>query len=288
MFSVKKIKVKQYDEYILEDKAAGTRAVIVPERGGSLSSFSLNNEEFIYLDEGDFYGEDRPRCGMPVLFPCCGRSEEEKVFLKGKEFPMPIHGIAHTNPWTVKESKKDNCAALTIEFKADENTSRFYPYNFKVTYTYELKGNKLTVKQQYKNEDTEDMPFGFGFHPYFKVSAVNNVEVTVNAEEAVNCVTGEKEEIVNPIVLPMEPMVHHAYTGAKDSVIAKDIKAGKEVKINFDEHYTNLILWSLTDKNFLCVEPWNDMPNSLNTGAKNTLAPGESLNSIMEIHIATF
>lgn len=287
MFSVKKIKVKQYDEYILEDKNAGTKAVIVPQRGGSLSSFTLNDEEYIYLDEVDFYGDDRPRCGMPVLFPCVGRSEEEKVHLKGRDYPMPIHGIAHTSPWIVKDSKEDNCAALTIEFKADENTAKFYPYNFKVTYTYELMGNKLTVKQQYKNEDIEDMPFGFGFHPYFKVSAVNNVEVTVNAEEAVNCVTGEKEEIINPIVLPMEPMVHHAYSGAKDSVVARDIKAGKEVKINFDEHCTNLILWSLTDKNFLCVEPWNDMPNSLNTGAKNTVKPGEVLNSSMEILISS-
>lgn len=288
MFSVTENKVKQYKEYTLEDLKVGTKVVIVPERGGTLSSFTLNNEEFIYLDEENFYGEDRPRCGMPVLFPCCGRSDDEKVYLEGKEFPMPIHGIAHINPWCVKEFTQKDSASLTVEFKANENTKKNYPYDFKVTYTYELKGNKLTLKQNYKNEGNEDMPFGFGFHPYFKISNVSNIEVEVKAEAGINCVTGEKEPVINPVVLPLEPMVHMAFLGAKDRVNARDFKTGNEVTVNFDEHCSNLILWSITENNFLCIEPWNDMPNSLNTGAKNTLKPGEELNSSMDIIISKF
>ena len=288
MFSVTENKVKQYKEYTLKDLKAGTKAVIVPERGGTLSSFTLNSEEFIYLDEENFYGEDRPRCGMPVLFPCCGRSENEKVFLEGKEYPMPIHGIAHTSPWCVKEFSEENCSRITLEFKADDFTRKYYPYEFKVTYTYELKGNKLTVRQNYKNEGNKDMPFGFGFHPYFNISDVENVEVDVKAEVGINCVTGEKEPVINPVVLPREPMVHRAFLGAKDRVVSRDNKTGNQIEVNFDEYCANLILWSITENNFLCIEPWNDMPNALNTGAKNTLKPGEELNSSMSITISKF
>lgn len=285
MYKVNESSSRKFKEYVLEDLNAGTRAVIVPERGGILSSFSLNSKEFIYFDEENFYGDDRPRCGMPILFPCCGRTNEEKYTVSGKEYPMPIHGIAHTSAWSVKEFKDEEKASVTIELASNEESKKYYPFDFKVTYTYELQGSKLTLNQIYKNEGQVPMAFGFGFHPYFNISGLENVELEVNAKGALNFITGALEPFENPVKMPIMPESHGLFMGAEKKIISRDKVLGNQIQVEFDNHYGIMMLWSLREKNFLCIEPWNDMPNALNTGAKNLLNPGEELRSTMSITI---
>ena len=45
---------------------------ITPEKGGMATSFTKAGEEYLWLRDKNFESADRPRCGIPILFPNCG------------------------------------------------------------------------------------------------------------------------------------------------------------------------------------------------------------------------
>ena len=42
---------------------------VCPEKGGMVISFKKGNEEYIWLRDGNFEKDERPRCGIPILSP---------------------------------------------------------------------------------------------------------------------------------------------------------------------------------------------------------------------------
>ena len=45
---------------------------VTPEKGGMATSFTKAGEEYLWLRDKNFESTDRPRCGVPILFPNCG------------------------------------------------------------------------------------------------------------------------------------------------------------------------------------------------------------------------
>ena len=101
MFTVTKTTQGAYTAYVLADTGAGTTATVVPEKGGMVTSFTKNGDEYSWLREPNFSQPERPRCAMPVLFPMCGRAPQDANTFGGKSYPMIIHGIVHSMPWQV-------------------------------------------------------------------------------------------------------------------------------------------------------------------------------------------
>ena len=65
--------------------------VDVNENGAELWSIKSKKTGIEYLWQGNAeYWKGR----APILFPICGRLFEGKYFYDGKEYAMPIHGIA--------------------------------------------------------------------------------------------------------------------------------------------------------------------------------------------------
>ena len=104
MFTVTKTTQGAYTAYVLADTGAGTTATVVPEKGGMVTSFTKNGDEYSWLREPNFSQPERPRCAMPVLFPMCGRAPQDANIFGGKSYPMIIHGIVHSMPWQVVET----------------------------------------------------------------------------------------------------------------------------------------------------------------------------------------
>ena len=49
---------------------------VTPEKGGMATSFTKNGEEYLWLRDKNFESTDRPRCGIPILFPNCGKPDD--------------------------------------------------------------------------------------------------------------------------------------------------------------------------------------------------------------------
>lgn len=274
MFLVER-NISLYEQFILKDTEAGTSAVVTPERGGMLTGLSKDGKEYIYINEENFNSAERPRCAMPVLFPACGKTENDTYQVSGKPYEMPGHGIAHISKWQKIGESTDGSAAVTIMLKPDAFIKERYPFDFEIRYTYSLKGSLLSVKQEYINHGDMVMPFSIGFHPYFRISDIHNLSFDINAAN-----------IIPPQTRKLEPYrgdVHFPY-GTNDSVILTNAQGyagftdkadGRNIKVKYDSNFSNIVLWSMKQDAFICVEPWTALTNSLNNGSAYKLEPGD-------------
>jgi len=283
MYIVEK-RTSDFEEFILKDTEFDTMAVVAPSRGGMLIGLSKNGLEYMFTNE-NLHSEERPRCAMPVLFPCCGRTKDEIYYVDGKAYPMGIHGLVHLCKWEKVAESTDNEASITISLKANDFTKKSYPFDFEIRYTYSLKGGILTVYQEYENLGDAVMPVSFGFHPYFKVSDVHNVKFDINAENIIPAQTGKVEKYKGEVNFPFGTNDSVILTEAKEHAAFTDTADNRSVQVTFDGNFTNVVVWSGEQDKYICVEPWSGLPNSLNTGDNYKLQPKETLKATMGIEI---
>ena len=73
-----------YEQYVITDPAAKTSLTITPERGGMITGFTLDGDEYIWTRRPNFSECSRPRFGVPVLFPSCGNPDGGVHLFDGK------------------------------------------------------------------------------------------------------------------------------------------------------------------------------------------------------------
>ena len=60
---------------------------VTPEKGGMATSFTKNGDEYLWLRDKNFESTDRPRCGIPILFPNCGKPDGGVHHFGGTAYP---------------------------------------------------------------------------------------------------------------------------------------------------------------------------------------------------------
>ena len=151
---------------------------VTPEKGGMATSFTRNGEEYLWLRDKNFESTDRPRCGVPILFPSCGKPDGGVHLFDGAAYPMEVHGFADLLPWQVKTAADD---AIELTLAPNGLTKFVYPFDFLLTMRYTLAGPRAELALTVENTGTKPLPFSVGFHPYFGVSAVENVTFDIKA-----------------------------------------------------------------------------------------------------------
>ena len=150
-----------YEQYVITDPEAKTALTITPERGGMITSFTLDGEEFVWTRRPNFSECNRPRFGVPVLFPSCGNPDNGVHIFDGKAYPMETHGFADLCAWEVESVGPDG---VTLALESTPLTKFLYPFDFTLLLNYNLEGNKALVSLTVINEGDTDMPFSFGSH----------------------------------------------------------------------------------------------------------------------------
>ena len=250
-------------------------AVILPEKGATAISLQKDGMEFLYCWEENLDSPERPRCGIPFLFPTFGRMQEETYRWNGKEYHMAIHGFAHTSPWSVEAYNPDSLV-LTLTGPA----KGIYPFACLVRLTFSIVGGALEIRQEYKNLDTEPMPYAFGFHPYFLLGRLENAAVHVCADARIDFTTGMMLPFGQGTVTLKEPEnapeAGAALAGLKSPVVLDIPAEHRRITMTFSPDFPQLVLWHPKGAPFLCAEPINGSPNGFNTGNHLTLQPNET------------
>lgn len=274
----------QYATLTLADD--GCALTVTPEKGGMATSFTKNGEEYLWLRDGNFESTDRPRCGIPILFPNCGRPDGGVHQFGGSAYPMEIHGFADLVPWTVQQAT-DEAIVLTL---APNGLTKFvYPFDFLLTMRYTLSGNRAELALTVKNNGDKPMPFSFGFHPYFAASALENVDFDIQAKTCSEDAKGPQPTAPAKLTLTRKPGSADSIrllTGVESPMSFSDSGNGHRVTVDFDDHFGNGVLWQQDAERFVCMEPWNGWANSVNEeGRHEELAPGASLTACWGITI---
>lgn len=276
---------KQYKTYILSDDSTGSQIEVVPERGGLVTSWQINGQEVFYLDSDRFTHPDLSvRGGNPILFPLCGNVPDDTYSVDGKNYKIKQHGFARELAWIATEQSSDGKASLTVELGSNEQTKTVYPFDFHLAFTYQLRGNTLEIRQEYKNLSSVPMPFSSGFHPYFLCGDKNQIEVDIPSANYQDNKTKDNFAFDGKFNFDQDEIdsVFGNLSSRSTSVIDNDRKL--KIAINYDDFYTYLVFWTVKGKDFYCLEPWSATRNALNTKEHLTvLAPNSSCTAVVSI-----
>ena len=275
-----------YEQYVITDAEAKTELVITPERGGMITGFSLNGEEYIWTRHPNFSECNRPRFGVPVLFPNCGLPDNGVHIFDGKAYPMENHGFADLCAWDVESVGPDG---VTLILESTPLTKFLYPFDFTLLLNYNLEGNKALVSLTVINEGNTDMPFSFGYHPYFTASKLENVEFDIKCATCSENAKGEQPAAPEKITLARKEGADNSVrllTGVQFPMTLTDKGTGHKVTVDADETFENGVLWQQDAESFVCMEPWNGWANSVNEDGKHeVLEPDEAMTSEWSITI---
>lgn len=253
------------------------RAQIAPDKGGTLVQLSRDGFDFLYVDPDNLESAERPRCGIPFLFPIFGRLKDRTYTWNGKSYHMDIHGFGHTTPWTVVRAEADH---LVLALESSPETLIQYPFPFRVEMTYRLREDALEIHLNIRNTGTQALPYSFGFHPYFLVRDLGGARVEAHAASRIDFATGKAIPFGHDtlaLTIPQgAPEAGAALVGLENPTVLHLAGEGRRVTLTQDGSFPQLVLWTQAGKDFLCVEPINGSADGLNTGSYLTLNPGET------------
>lgn len=264
----------------------GTTAVILPEKGAAVISLNRNGREYLYRNDENLASSERPRCGIPFLFPIFGRLRDNCYTWKGETYPMEIHGFGHTSIWTVV-SRQEN--ELTLMLEDNEETRKQYPFAFRVELRYVLEQGTLSVYQTYCNKGEERMPYNYGFHPYFWVENLTHAHVETTAGIYMDYSAGKPSTFGQGSVTVSIPEgaaeAGAAFMDVEGPTTLTVSEENRKITMTHGADFPMLVLWTQAEKSFLCVEPVNGRPDGLNSGEYFTLSPGETKKTVLNIHV---
>jgi galactose mutarotase-like enzyme len=279
----------QYQTYILSDETALAEAEVVPERGGMITRWRIQGQDILYLDEERFKNAELSiRGGIPILFPICCNLPENSYIYHNKTYNLKQHGFARDLPWQVVAQNTEGSANLTLVLESNDSTRAVYPFDFRLSFRYQLQGNSLHLYQTYTNLSEKVMLFATGLHPYFWVSDKSQLTFNIpsshyqdqNTQEIFpfdGSFDFEKEEI---------DVAFKEITGHTASFT--NLKRELKVNLHYTDSYSTLVFWTVKGKDYVCVEPWTAPRNSLNTGEKQLyLEAGESLETVVTLSVIT-
>ena len=125
-----------FEQYVITDPVAKTALTITPERGGMITGFTLDGDEYIWTRRPNFSECNRPRFGVPVLFPSCGNPDGGVHNFDGKAYPMETHGFADLCAWDVESVGPDG---VTLALESTPLTKFLYPFDFTLLGNYRLR-----------------------------------------------------------------------------------------------------------------------------------------------------
>ncbi len=238
--------------------------------------------------------------GWPFCFPVCARlsheGEEGVYFYHDQRYDMKIHGVSWYLPWQVII---EETSRLVLQLEANDHTRKIYPFEFCVTLDYRIEPGKLTCHQTYTNNDDDKMPYYAGFHPYFLTPAVDEGKADVVVAFSSDYRLQYNDELTD--IVGKQPAINWPASASAPAINEQlsHVEGDNRFQLRYpDGDCVTMRCWSDDDadmfpyiqtytmpqKPFVCVEPWMDHPNALNTaGACRWLSAGQSETAMMEL-----
>ncbi|CAN5647559.1 D-hexose-6-phosphate mutarotase [soil metagenome] len=211
--------------------------------GAHLTSWrSADGEELLFLSEQAVFVPGKGiRGGVPIVFPQFGAG------------PLPQHGFARSQEWTLEESgsSADGAVFARLVLRDNEETRTLWPHPFLAEVTVSL-ADSLHVGLAVTN--TGDDPFSFtaALHSYFAVADVR--ETTVEGLRGIRY----RDKVQDGIeVLDTEDAVRfrgetdRVYLGAPSMVRIRGAAGGRTIELR-KEGFADLVVWN----------PWSEWSRS--------------------------
>ncbi len=240
-----------------------------------ISPIGAEIKSIIYKDKERLWqGEEGSwKRTAPTLFPFCGGLKDGKFTYNGQEYECEKHGFAKDMEFTVTEKQKRRAV---LEIRSSEETLKVYPFEFIFRVIFTINKKSLMVKYEVKNTGTNDMYFSVGSHEgYFCSGGIENFELLFPYRESVENtlieqgLLGDKKQKLShfskhfPLYekhLEADSLVIENLISRK--CILRNLTNGERIKIEFPGSDC-FVVWSLKGKEYICLEPWAGLPDTL-------------------------
>jgi len=241
----------------------------ISENGAELISLisKKTQKEYIWQGNPQIWNQQ-----APILFPTVGRLKNGKYIYQGKEYELPIHGFASSSLFTTNGSNGDT---ITFTLESSKDTLAVYPFDFVLNIIFTLKDNTLETTYQVQNKTNGDMYFSCGSHEGFNVSCLEDYYLefdkdstykSLHVSENGLLLDSSFDVIKNGRRLPLSyelfkenGSLAFANIPSKKVTLASN-KNDTKIIVEY-ENIPNLVLWTLQDAPYLCIEPWDGLPD---------------------------
>lgn len=258
----------------------------VHSKGAELFSVFNKSTGLEYMWSGDpaFWGKT-----SPVLFPIVGTLKEDKYNIDGKTFTLSRHGFARDYEFVVNILANDKAQFI---LHSDEASLKKYPFKFSLSITYSLVADNLHVQYSVENKNNGDMYFSLGAHPAFKVPLVSGTTYEdhylefnekENAPRWPISAQGLIEQRPVPFLDNSKRIDLRKELFYEDAIVLKHLKSSAVslratthshgLDFNF-EGFPFVGLWAARNADFVCIEPWCGIADSVNHNQQFTSKEG--------------
>ena len=316
--------------YILEDGAGG-RAEVWPALGFNCLHWEamLDGQklDLLYADPALFSNGRPTRSGIPILFPFPNRIRDGRFSWDGKEYQLPlndgtlknaIHGFACRKPWRVIGQGADASSAWVVgEFQTLLDAPEclpLWPADQLIRITYRLGTGWLRVEAEVVNPDERKLPFGLGYHPYYRMPFAPG-------EKAADCLIQAPAHDFWPLAESLPTGKPQQFDTARDlskprrfgDLELDDVLTGLSSKpgatglrecgamrsgaatlrLLASPAFRELVVFTPPHREAFCIEPYTCTTDAINLQARGvdagwlTLAPGERWTADFEMRLET-
>jgi galactose mutarotase-like enzyme len=226
----------------------------------------------MWSGDADYWGKH-----SPVLFPIVGTLKDDTYFYKDKSYQLPRHGFARERTFS-KDQVSPSEAVFTLTKDAD--TLAVYPFAFSLKLRYSLSGNSITCTYEVTNTGYDELLFSVGAHPAFAVpmakdTMYSDYYLQFNIMEDLfrwkldNGLIADHAESL-PAPNGKLPLTHELFY--EDAIVLKNIQSNK-ITLGCNTHQHGLHfnfndfpffgIWASRDANFVCLEPWCGIADSV-------------------------
>ncbi len=240
--------------------------VKVNDFGAELTSVVFKGKERLWQNENGAWASH-----SPIMFPECGSCE---LVVDGKLYPHFLHGFAKKATFSVTAQGKD---FVTMVLSSSAKTKEFYPYDFRLSFTYRVEGDTLRVTHEVYNPSDEDIYCAFGSHESYQLDGdVSEYAIEFEKEEIFDSLlhtptgklTGETENFGKGKMFPLPAdFLQEGRTLIFGNVNSRKVTlkttAGKDCADVSFEGFSNLLLWRPHGAKMICIEPWQNLPDKV-------------------------
>ena len=227
----------------------------------------------------------------PILFPVIGLLNVGHYRYNGRTYPMTKHGFARGSTFALTDQSD---SAVTMRLAASDDTRPLYPFEFALDLSFRLDGAVMQVTAAIANHGAVPMPASFGFHPALRWP------LPYGAERAMHRIAFDRDEpgpvrrigsdgLLLPETEP-SPVVRRNLALRDDLFIADALifdsvrsrsvnygaQQGPQLRITFTD-FPVLGVWTKPGAGFICIEPWQGLPDPAGFGGDIRDKPGMML-----------
>jgi galactose mutarotase-like enzyme len=233
----------------------------------------------------------------PVLFPIVGALKNNSYTYQGKSYQLPRHGFARDMEFEVdKQSQKE----ITLLLRSNTETKKNYPFDFEFRIRYLLQGDELSTEYMVNNTGSGILFFSVGGHPAFRLPLTADTQFSdyyLRFEETENLSRWpiSKDGLIENQPIPVledtnrlklqkslfyqDALVFKYPASSEISLVSGKTNHGIQFQMG---EFPFLGIWSARDADFICLEPWCGIADSVNSNQQleqkegmEKMAPGK-------------